>query len=176
MSLRSISPLLQRAFFRNPPLLATAVGAVNWLQRSLGKPNRARAALTLVAITLVATLLALFVVKEPRIALTIQWLLRHWGLVVAVSALFAVSLISRRRRDLEVLVRRSWLIATPGVRQGPRATVALLVSISLMWRIVAGAAATSLVALNGAVTADEALRLAGLLAETVTNPIKEKQI
>jgi hypothetical protein len=161
MSWRSIPPSIPHWLRRYPLGLTTAIAFVNRAER-LFTARRGRAVAVAMGLAFLAGLLAALLATTGRAAFIVQQALSYGGILVAASGLYGASLISTRRRKLELVRARSWLIATPRVAGASSATTALLTIVPLVWRLAVFVAFTSLLSLNAAVTIEQSLRLGAL--------------
>jgi hypothetical protein len=156
----AIPPFLTRALRRQPSLLAGVVGALNFV----GRLPRTRAAVVGVSIAALAAAIVLSVAASAQAAWAVGVLLERGALLAAACAVYAAALVARRRREVASAASRSWLAATPGAARGRAATAAILVAISLLWRLLAVLALALLLCVDAAVTLEQAVRLAAWAA------------
>jgi hypothetical protein len=160
MHWQSIPPSMPRWVLRHPLTLTAALSGVNRLRKLFSK----RRSVIVAAVTALvgALLLALFL-SVDSVGLAMRQTLNYSALVVSVSALYAASLMSRRRRTIAAERARSWLIATPLVSQAAGRTL-LLTMLPLLWRLAVAATLVLLLGLNPTVSIEQALRLGTLIA------------
>ncbi len=91
----SIPIWLWQPLHRHPALLAKALSAVNRWRCCTARPNRTRMAVAATALGAAVALLVGFSSQADGVAIAVPWLLRHWGLVGAVSGLYVMSVIPK---------------------------------------------------------------------------------
>jgi hypothetical protein len=149
-----------RALRRQPLLLARAAAAAAFVRRL----PRARSAFASLLIPSLAAAIALSAAARGQTAWAVRLLLDRPTLVALGCAVYAAALVVRRRREAAAALARSWLIATPGAVRGRRTAAAILVAISLAWRLAALLGLAFLVSADAAVTLQQSLRIAAWAA------------
>lgn len=155
----AIPPLVVRVLRRQPQLLAAALGALNLF----GRLPRGRAALVALSIAALAAAIAVSAAASGRAAWAVGLLLERGALLAAGSAVYGAALIGRRRREIAESASRSWLVATPEAG-GRASTAAILLSISLLWRLLLLLALALLLATDAAIAFRQTLTLAAWAA------------
>jgi hypothetical protein len=159
MSWPSIPRTIRHWLHRHPLALTKAVTCVNRIRR-LG---RRRSVSSLIAITGLAALLLTLVAAADWTRFVMQQALNYSGIVVAVSGLYAASLMSRHRRTIETVRAKSWLVATPLASRGSMRTL-LLTMLPLVWRTTAAVALAVLLSFDASVSIEQSLQLSALIA------------
>lgn len=160
MSRSPTTSRMPRRLRRRPLLLTAAIVAVNRVHRFRARRRAAAWAI----VTVLGALLVVMLAFGGWAGAAIHATLRHREVVVAVSALYAASLISSRWRSAEAARAHSWLIATTLVHGEWAATARLLTVLALLWRLAAAAALIALASLNPEVTIRQTLTLSGLMS------------
>lgn len=94
---------------RHPALLVEWLRLVNAWSRWRGEGARA----VLLVLSALAVVTALLVSLWGHVAGGIEMLAEYWVLLAVVAAVYAMTSVSGRRRQLEESTSQSWLIATP---------------------------------------------------------------
>jgi hypothetical protein len=153
----SIHPSIPHWLRRHPLALAAAVAGVNRIRRLVATR---RSVFVVFAAALVAALLAIPLVSGDVAAFVMQ-ALGYPGIVVAVSSLYAASVVSKQRRTVETARMNSWLVATPRAARGSAQTV-LLTTLPLLWRLAVTVAAALVLSLDASVGIAQSLQLGAL--------------
>jgi hypothetical protein len=158
MSWQSIHPSIPHWLRRHPLALGAAVAGLNRIRRSVGTR---RSVFVVCAAALVAVLLVIPLVSDNGAVFVMQTL-GYPGIVVAVSGLYAASVVSKRRRTVETARMNSWLVSTPRAARGSVQTV-LLTTLPLLWRLALVVAAALLLSLDTSVSIAQSLQLSALI-------------
>lgn len=158
MTWPSIPRTIPRWLHRHPLALTTAVTWANRIRR-LG---RRRSASSFVAITVLVALVLTLVAAADWTRFVMQQALNYSAIVVAVSGLYAASLMSRHRRTIETARAKAWLVATPLASRGSMQTL-LFTVLPLMWRTTAAVMLAVLLTLDASVSVDQSLQLSALI-------------
>ncbi|HEY5757106.1 MAG TPA: hypothetical protein VIU34_14835, partial [Steroidobacter sp.] len=145
---------------RHPALWVEWLRLVNSVSRWHGEGSKA----VLLILSGVAVVIALFVALWGHVVSAIETLAEYWLLLTVVAAIYAVTSVSGRRRQLEESRSQSWLIATPISPRSLLISQAIRVLLPLFALVVAVVMFPALIALaNEGVTA-AAEKVAGAAA------------
>jgi len=158
MTWSSIPRTIPRWLHRHPLALTTAVTWANRIRR-LG---RRRSVFSFIAITVFVALILTLVAAADWARFVMQQALNYSAIVVAVSGLYAASLMSRHRRSIETARAKAWLVATPLASRGSMQKL-LFTVLPLLWRTTAAVTVVVLLTLDASVSVEQSLQLSALI-------------
>jgi hypothetical protein len=142
---------------RHPALWVEWLRLVNSLSRWRGEGSRA----LLLVLSGLAIVIALLVALSGHVVSAIETLAGYWLLLAVVAAIYAVTSVSGRRRQLEESRSQSWLVATPISPRSLLISQAIRVLLPLFVLVIAVVMFPALIALVNEGVAAAAEKVAG---------------